>query len=262
MNTPIESKSQERRLTTTSYGVLAVLALRDHSTYELTKQMRYSLHYLWPRAESNVYAEPKRLVAAGLAEAREEWRGERRRTVYSITETGREALREWIASPSARQRYESEAVLKVFFGENGSREDMIESLRAVRQDALAAVAHWQRIADVYEAGEGSYPARFALSALVARLLGEQQAVTARWSAWAEEMVSGWDDVSVVGVDWGIATIRATGKPFPLSSDPIAARETPDGLPARALGDATDVAVPARRQRGLGRQHAPELKQDE
>ena len=93
MNTPIESKSQERSLTTTSYAVLAVLALRDHSTYELTKQMRYSLHYLWPRAESNVYAEPKRLVAAGLAEAREGWTGERRRTVYSITNAGRRALR-------------------------------------------------------------------------------------------------------------------------------------------------------------------------
>ncbi len=50
MNTPIESKKQARELTTTSYGVLAVLALRDHSTYELTKQLRFSLHYIWPRA--------------------------------------------------------------------------------------------------------------------------------------------------------------------------------------------------------------------
>ena len=46
MNTPDERKSQGRSLTTTSYAVLSVLALRDHSTYDLTKQMRYSLHYL------------------------------------------------------------------------------------------------------------------------------------------------------------------------------------------------------------------------
>jgi DNA-binding PadR family transcriptional regulator len=221
MNTPIESKSQARRLTTTSYAVLAVLALRDHSTYELTKQMRYSLHYLWPRAESNVYAEPKRLVAAGLAEVREEWTGERRRTVYSINPAGRQALREWIASPSTRQRYESEATLKVFFAENGSREEMIASLRAVREDALAALAHFQGIADRYDADEGEYPRRFALSALVARLLSEQQAVTARWASWAEEVVSNWDDSSAGDVDWGIATIRATGEPFPLADDPVA-----------------------------------------
>ena len=64
MNTPIESKSQARTLTTTSYAVLSILALREHSTYELTRQMKLSLHYMWPRAESNVYAEPKRLVEA------------------------------------------------------------------------------------------------------------------------------------------------------------------------------------------------------
>jgi DNA-binding PadR family transcriptional regulator len=203
--------------------VLAVLALRDHSTYELTKQMRYSLHYLWPRAESNVYAEPKRLVAAGLAEARKEWTGDRRRTVYSITESGRAALREWLAAPSTRQRYESEAVLKVFFGENGTRDEMIASLRAVREDALAEVAHFREVAELYDAGDGAHPARFALSALVARLLGEQQAVTARWAAWAEEIVAGWNDDSAGDVDWGIETIRATGDAFPLADDPLPPR---------------------------------------
>lgn len=220
MHTPVESKSQARRLTTTSYAVLAVLALRDHSTYELTKQMHLSLRYLWPRAESNVYAEPKRLVAAGLAASREEWTGGRRRTVYSITDAGRVELRDWLASPSSRQRYESEAVLKVLFGENGSLEDMLASIRALREDASSAVAHWQRIADLYDAGEGAYPDRFALSALVARLLGEQQAVTARWAAWAEQVVSQWGEPSPANVDWGVATIRSTGEPFEHPPQPI------------------------------------------
>jgi PadR family transcriptional regulator, regulatory protein AphA len=213
MSTPNESKSQDRRLTTTSYAVLAVLALHDHSTYELAKQMRLGWRYLWPRAESNVYAEPKKLAAAGLASSREEWNGDRRRTVYSITDEGRAALRDWLAAPSSGQRYESEAVLKVFFGENGSREDMLASIRALREDATAAVARWQEIADLYEAGEGAHPDRFALSALVARLLGEQQAATARWAAWAETLVSAWDESSAGDVDWGVATIRATGEPF-------------------------------------------------
>src|SRR5215831_10828404 len=114
MNTPVESKSQERALTTTSFAVLSVLAIGEQSTYELTRQMQRSLRYLWPRAESNVYAEPKRLVSAGLAAVREEWTGGRRRTIYSITAAGREALAGWLASPASRQRYESEALLKVF----------------------------------------------------------------------------------------------------------------------------------------------------
>lgn len=220
MNTPIERRSQERSLTTTSYAVLSVLALREHSTYELTHQMRISLHYLWPRAESNVYAEPKRLVAAGLAEAREEWKGRRRRTIYSITDEGRAALAKWLQSPSARQRYESEALLKVLFAENGTRDDLLASIRAIREDALAGIEHWLGIADRYEAREGQYPERFALSGLAARLLAEQQVATARWAAWAEQVVSSWDSPSGPDAEWGVETLRATGEAFPLAKDPV------------------------------------------
>ena len=81
--------------------MLSVLSLRDHSTYDLIRQMRLTMHYMWPRAESNVYAEPPRLVEAGLATAREEWSGQRRRTIYSITGAGRAALTAWIASRAA-----------------------------------------------------------------------------------------------------------------------------------------------------------------
>jgi PadR family transcriptional regulator AphA len=194
MNTPNERKSQERTLTTTSYAVLAVLALRDHSTYELTKQMRYSMHYMWPRAESNMYAEPKRLVAAGLVTSREEWTGERRRTVYAITDEGRAALSRWLAAP----------------------------IRAVRDDSLAVIEHFQRVADRYDAGEGEYPHRFALSALVARLLGEQHAAAARWAAWAEQIVSEWDAPSGADAAWGIETLRDTGRGVPVNDDPVRA----------------------------------------
>jgi PadR family transcriptional regulator, regulatory protein AphA len=220
MNTPIESKSQGRSLTTTSYAVLSVLALRDHPSYELTRQARRSLHYVWPRAESNLYAEAKRLVVAGLAESREEWTGGRRRTVYSITEAGRAALAKWLAEPSARQRYESEAVLKVLFAENGTVDDLLASIRALRADALAAIEHFQEVADQYAAGEGEYPERFALSALAARLLCEQQAATARWAAWAERLVAQWDSPSVAKAEWGVETLRSTGQPFPIDEDPV------------------------------------------
>lgn len=213
MNTPVESKSQERSLTTTSYALLAALALRDHSTYELAKQMRMGWRYLWPRAESNVYAEPKRLVAAGLAESRKESNGERARTVYSITEVGRAALSSWLASPSSRQRYESEALLKVFFAEYGTLDDLLAAIRALRDDAAAQIEHWLDLAERYDAGEGQYPERFALSALVARLLGEQQTATVRWADWAEQVVSRWGTPTGADARWGVATIRGTGEGF-------------------------------------------------
>jgi PadR family transcriptional regulator, regulatory protein AphA len=220
MDTPIESKSQDRALTTTSYAILSVLSLRPHSTYDITRQMRLTMHYIWPRAESNVYAEPRRLVEAGLVEAREEWNGHRRRTIYSITDAGRAALAEWLASPSARQRFECEPLVKVLFAENGTRDDMLASIRALEEDAAEVIRHFLEIADRYAAGEGAYPWRFALTGLAARLLMEQQAATLRWARGAEEVVAGWETPLSEDATWGVETLRATGQPFAMNEDPM------------------------------------------
>ena len=53
-------------LTSTSYAVLALLALQSWTTYQLAKQMERSLGWIWPRAVSRLYEEPKKLVAAGF----------------------------------------------------------------------------------------------------------------------------------------------------------------------------------------------------
>jgi len=220
MNTPVESKSQERALTATSFGLLSLLTLREYSPYELTIQMRMALEYLWPRANSNVYAEAKRLVAAGLAEARVEWNGERKRTVYSITDAGRRAVGDWLARSSSRPRFEAEALMKVFFAENGTRENLLSAIRELGESARTALEHFQQITDSYDDGHGEYPARFALSGLTVRLICEQQAATARWAAWAEQVVAAWPDPPQADTDWGIAAVRATGEPFPLAEDPV------------------------------------------
>ena len=220
MGTPNESKSQARILTTTSYAILSVLALRPHSTYDITRQMRLSLHYMWPRAESNVYAEPHRLAEAGLATARKEWNGQRRRTVYEITDAGRAALADWLASPSSSPRYESEALVKVMFAENGSRDDLLASIRAIGADAAEALRQVLRIADRYAARKGEYPGRFGLSGLALRLVTEQRAATLRWATWAEAVVAAWETPTSGDVASGIETLRSTGEPFPIPEDPV------------------------------------------
>ena len=92
-NTLIESIVQRvPALTSTSYAVLALLALQSWTTYQLANQMERSLGWIWPRALSRLYEEPKKLVAAGLASSRQEATGRRRSTVYSITPQGRQAL--------------------------------------------------------------------------------------------------------------------------------------------------------------------------
>ena len=79
------------RLSTAGFAILGLLALRPFSAYELTQQIHRGVRYMQPASERNLYAEPKRLAAAGLVRMRREQVGRRSRTIYEITPAGREA---------------------------------------------------------------------------------------------------------------------------------------------------------------------------
>src|SRR5688500_12525391 len=118
-------------LTTTSYPILGLLAIKPWTTYELARQMDRALGRFWPRARSKLYEEPKKLVARKLARSSTEMVGLRRRTVYEITPAGRRALAAWVPSPGAGPVLEFEALIKVFFAEHGTKADLQATLHGV-----------------------------------------------------------------------------------------------------------------------------------
>lgn len=202
-----------RRLTTTSYALLGFLAIRPWAVYELAKVMRRSLHYFWPRAESNLYAEPKRLVEAGLAEAREEWNGDRKRSVYSITDKGRDALRDWLATPSAGQRLESEPHLRFLFADYGTKENLLAAIERVETDAAELIEHHAQIGREYARGDGLFPERIHVNAIVATLSIAQARAAVSWARWARNEVESWVSMTEPDVDWAVqALLRAADPP--------------------------------------------------
>jgi DNA-binding PadR family transcriptional regulator len=180
-----------RPLTTTSFAILGLLALRPWRSYDLAKQARRSLRHIWPRAESNLYAEAKRLVAGGYATAQREQTGERPRTVYEITERGREALREWLSRPGGEVRLESEPLLKVFFAEQGAKSDLLGTIRAMGAAAEEHKAILRGMAQEYHDGVGPFPERLAVSVLSLSLVWDQLEATIAWSRRAEAAVLDW-----------------------------------------------------------------------
>ena len=122
-------------LTTTSYAVLAQVAVRPWSSYELAQQRVRYFRYVWPRAESAIYREVKRLSSMGLLEGTKEYTGKRSRTVYSITEDGKEVLREWLGTPVSPFSMDFEAMLRVFIAPLGTKDQIIATLKQVRADA-------------------------------------------------------------------------------------------------------------------------------
>jgi len=180
-------------LTTTSYAVLGLLAIKPWTTYELIQQMQRSLWRIWPRAASRLYEEPKKLVANGFATASTEWVGRRSRTVYAITAEGRRALRRWLAEPARGPVLESEHLLKLFFAEHGTRRDALARIAEAREWAAARVEEDRALSRAYLAGQGQFPERSAVIAITGRFITEFADLVARWADWAEEVVRQWPD---------------------------------------------------------------------
>lgn len=185
----------DRTVTTTGFALLGLLAIRPWPSYALTKQIRRGLHHLWPRAESKVYAEAKRLVAAGLATTEVERNGNRARTVYTITPAGREALARWLSAESPPSRFESELLVKVFFGNLGTKEELLGNLRAFADEAAAAQQYWKVPADEYVHGTHAFPERVHINALLFRWLWDQAETNRRWAEWAIAQVESWPDTA-------------------------------------------------------------------
>ena len=114
------------RLGAVSCLVLGLIGLRGPSTpYDLKKATERSVSYFWPFPHSQLYGEPERLAKAGLLTQESEASG-RRRKVYSLTDQGRLALRQWLKEPpDVVYEMRDMAVLQLFFSEFMSEEELV-----------------------------------------------------------------------------------------------------------------------------------------
>ena len=173
-STPSET-TRSIRLSTTSYVVLGMIALRGPSTsYDLKRAVARSLGYFWTFPHAQLYREPARLARAGLLREKRE-HGGRNRRVYSLTNAGMEELRRWLKAPVEKIiEIRDLAQLKLFCSELITRDDVIAL--AKNQEAL----HRRRLAE-YSAIEAKYvnrsvPSRRRLAPLALGLMLEQAAL--------------------------------------------------------------------------------------
>jgi len=189
-------------LTPTSYAILGLLAVRPWTTYELAQQMERALGRFWPRTRSKLYEEPKKLVAHGLARASTETVGKRRRTRYAITAKGRRAMADWVPTPGAGPQLEFESLLKVFFAEHGTKEELVATLERARTWARDQAADTRTITRDYLEGTGAFPERLPWLILTGRFLQDLQHMVDEWAKWALGVVETWpNDVTQAQPDW-------------------------------------------------------------
>jgi DNA-binding PadR family transcriptional regulator len=139
------------------YALLGFLNHYPMTGYELKKFFDTTVAHFWNAEQSQIYSTLKQLEAEDLVEMQVEVQTDRpNRKVYSITEDGRNELREWLAKPADPEQVREPLLIKIFFGRVISREELIQLLQT-------RIAELERTIDAYEAGRGMMD-RFAAAA--------------------------------------------------------------------------------------------------
>jgi PadR family transcriptional regulator AphA len=194
------------RLSTTSFAILGLLALRPWSAYELTQQLHRSVRYLQPASERHLYDEPKRLAAAGLVRMRRETVGRRSRTIYEITPAGREALRRHLATPPAPPQLQFEALQRLIYADQGSKQDLLAALDTTSQQVQQLLDDGIQQVRGYQADGGPFPQRLHLIMLFARFYADFLLLLRDWAALARREVATWPTTSDLGLTDGTRQI--------------------------------------------------------
>jgi PadR family transcriptional regulator AphA len=117
-------------LTPTARVILGMLALGARTGYDVKRAIDLSTRFFWNASYGQIYPELHRLEERGLVAAKADPKGGRQRTSYTLTAAGRTALRDWLRDHD-QLAFETrdEGLLKLFFGDLQSRDDVVASLR-------------------------------------------------------------------------------------------------------------------------------------
>lgn len=132
-------------LSGTGRVILGMLRIRSMSGYEIKQAVDQSTRFFWAASYGQIYPELRRLEREGLIEGEQAPRGARRRTVYTLTDRGKEVFQDWLEQPPAPPELRFEGLLKLFFLRDEERETARRQLEAMRRQNSAALRRLREI---------------------------------------------------------------------------------------------------------------------
>ncbi len=133
-----------------SYEILGLVGRSGAGPHDLRQLVRRARILDWA-GESQYYAEPKRLAKLGYLDAHKEPGKTRERTVYTLTDKGLQALRDYARTPARFQPVKSDLLLRLLICDLVGEEPTRESVVALREE-LAELRG--RLEEMRETAEG------------------------------------------------------------------------------------------------------------
>jgi PadR family transcriptional regulator AphA len=127
-------------LTPTGKAILGMLSIEPQSGYEIKSFVDHSTRFFWAASYGQIYPELRKLEQAGLVAGTDAPTGDRKRTVYHLTDAGEEALRAWLQVPPEVLEMRHEGMLKVFFADALPPDQRVRRLLDMRDQHLEKLA--------------------------------------------------------------------------------------------------------------------------
>ncbi|MBV5246909.1 PadR family transcriptional regulator [Mycolicibacterium sp. PAM1] len=185
--------------TTTSFALLGLLGIKPWTAYEIVTQIRRGMYFFWPRSDAHLYAELKRLVERGHATAEVVDGRRKRATRYAITPQGRAALQEWFGSEPAVPSLEVEGFLRLFLGDQTTKEELCAALEATARHARELHAKGASLIEELLGSGGPFPQRLHLIERQSTFLDGFYRNLIEWCEQSIIEIEEWPDTRNVGL---------------------------------------------------------------
>ncbi len=118
----------------TAYVILGMLSIEPYkSGYDIRKAVESSVGYFWNESYGQIYPTLKQMAVEGLIVPSTVASAPKQRQEYSLTESGRACLREWLAQPFQNDPPRNEFLLKLFFAREAAPGVAIAHVRNLQQ---------------------------------------------------------------------------------------------------------------------------------
>ncbi|GAC69079.1 PadR family transcriptional regulator [Gordonia soli] len=126
------------------HAIMVSLAERPGTGYEIGRQFDRSIGHFWSATHQQIYRTLKKLHVDGLVSYEpvvQEGRPDKK--VYSLSPAGREALREWVSTPTPIQQLRDDLGVKLRATEHGDLAEVVAEMKRHRELHVARLHLYQ-----------------------------------------------------------------------------------------------------------------------
>ncbi len=171
---------------TLGFALLGLLARQPLSGYDIAAQLRHGVGPFWRAHHSQIYPELARLQAEGLVNVHVVTQVDRpSKKVYALTDAGRHAVADWVASPLSSKAIRDEITLRaysVWLADPRRAAAMLRDQERQHREQLARYEEHRQAAERSQQVFDPATPEFASYATLRRGIGYEREL-AQWCGW-------------------------------------------------------------------------------